>query len=108
MNKVTRLSLVFSVMLAFLASLTMAQTTGSISGEVRDEKQAVITNATVTVRNVRTNETRTTQSDSEGRYRFLGMPVGDYEIKVESAGFAKYVQSGIKLELNQPATVEVT
>ena len=108
MNKVAKLSLLFSVMLAFLASPTMAQTTGSISGEVKDEKQAVITNATVTVRNVRTNESRTTQTDSVGRYRFTGMPVGDYELIVESTGFAKYVQSGIKLELNQPATVEVT
>ena len=42
----------------------MAQTTGSISGEVRDEKQAVIPNATVTVRNVKTNETRTSQTEN--------------------------------------------
>ena len=48
----------------------LAQTSGSISGEVKDEKQAVVTNATVTVRNVKTNETRTTSTDGDGRYRF--------------------------------------
>lgn len=35
------------------------------------------------------------------------MPVGDYEVSVESTGFAKYVQSGINLVLNQAATVDV-
>jgi outer membrane receptor protein involved in Fe transport len=108
MRKATRLSLLLAALLALLSSPVLAQTTGSIAGEVRDEKQAVIPNATVTVRNVTTNETRTTQTDSDGRYRFTSMPVGDYEVTVESSGFAKYVQSGITLVLNQPATVDVT
>ncbi len=108
MRKATLLSLLFAAFFAFLSFPVMAQTTGSISGEVRDEKQAVIPNATVTVRNVKTNETRTAQTDSDGRYRFTSMPVGDYEVTVESSGFAKYVQSGITLVLNQPATVDVT
>ena len=108
MNKVTRLSVFFVALLALLASPVLAQTTGSISGEVKDEKQAVVTNATVTVRNVKTNEARTTQTDGDGRYRFNGMSVGDYEITVESTGFAKYVQSGIQLVLNQQATVDAT
>jgi outer membrane receptor protein involved in Fe transport len=108
MNKVTRLSVFFVALLALLPLPVLAQVTGSMSGEVKDEKQAIVTNATVTVRNVKTNESRTTQTDSDGRYRFTGMPVGDYEITVESTGFAKYVQSGITLVLNQQATVDVT
>jgi outer membrane receptor protein involved in Fe transport len=108
MRKATLLRLLFAAFFAFLSFPVMAQTTGSISGEVRDEKQAVIPNATVTVRNVKTNETRTAQTDSDGRYRFTSMAVGDYEVIVESSGFAKYVQSGITLVLNQPATVDVT
>ena len=36
------------------------------------------------------------------------MPVGAYEITVESTGFAKYQQSGITLALNQAAVVDVT
>ncbi|HET8783688.1 MAG TPA: TonB-dependent receptor [Pyrinomonadaceae bacterium] len=108
MKKVTRLSLFFVALLALLASPVLAQVTGSISGEIKDEKQAVVTGATVTVRNVKTNESRNTQTDGDGRYRFNGMPVGDYEITVESTGFAKYVQSGITLVLNQQATVDAT
>ena len=108
MKKVTRLFSLVVALLALLASPVLAQTTGSISGEVRDEKQAIVTNATVTVRNVRTNETRTTQTGTDGRYQFAGMPVGDYEVSIESTGFAKYVQSGITLVLNQQATVDAT
>ncbi len=107
MTKATKLFLLFAALLTFLTVPALAQTSGSISGEVKDEKQAVVTNATVTVRNVKTNESRTTVTDGDGRYRFTGMPVGDYEVSVESTGFAKYVQSGISLVLNQAATVDV-
>ncbi len=84
-----------------------AQTTGSISGSVQDEKAAAIPNATVTARNVETNTPRTAQTNDEGRYRFENMPVGAYEVTVEAAGFAKYVQTGITLALNQQAVVDV-
>lgn len=108
MNRTLKFLLLFAALLTFLNTPLIAQTTGSLSGEVKDEKQAVVTNATVTVRNVKTNDTRTTVTDGDGRYRFTGMPVGDYELSVESSGFAKYVQSGISLVLNQQATVDVS
>src|SRR6185295_12730643 len=108
MKNATRLFLLFASLLVLFVVPVCGQTSGSISGEVKDEKQAVVTNATVTVRNVKTNDVRSTSTDGDGRYRFTGMPVGDYEVTVESTGFAKYVQSGISLVLNQAATVDVS
>ena len=64
---------VLVLLMALFASLSVsvsAQTSGSILGEIRDEKQAIIPKATVTLRNVQTNDSRTTVSDDEGRYRF--------------------------------------
>jgi len=84
-----------------------AQTTGTISGSVTDEKQAVIPGGTVTARNTETNLLRKIQTDSEGRYRFENLPVGPYEVTVESSGFAKHVQTGITLLLNQAAVIDV-
>lgn len=107
MLKVTRVLMLMTALACFCGSV-MAQTSGSISGEVRDEKQAVITSATVTVRNISTNESRTAQTNADGRYHFAGIPVGDYELTVESSGFAKYMQSGITLALNQAAVVDIT
>ncbi|HEU0254100.1 MAG TPA: carboxypeptidase regulatory-like domain-containing protein, partial [Pyrinomonadaceae bacterium] len=108
MIKATKVVMLIAALLACLCSTALAQTSGSISGEVRDEKQAVITGATVTVRNVSTNETRTAQTNADGRYHITSVPVGAYEITVESTGFAKHQQSGITLALNQSAVVDVT
>ncbi len=97
-----------SAFLLFTSLQIMAQsTTASISGRVADEQQASIHNASVTARNVETNKTRTAQTNDEGRYRFESLPVGSYEVTVEAQGFAKYVQSGITLLLNQAAVVDV-
>jgi hypothetical protein len=108
MIKTTRSILMLAAFFACLSYSAVAQTTGSISGEVRDEKQSIIPSAGVSVRNVRTNDSRAAQTDGEGRYRFSNLPVGEYELTVEAAGFAKYVQSGITLALNQNAVVGVS
>ena len=107
MTKVTRSTVLLLACCALLALPVMAQTTGSIAGTVSDEKGAVIPSATVTVRNTATNETRTANTDGEGRYRVANMPVGEYEITVEGSGFAKYVRTGVSLVLNQAAVVDV-
>lgn len=91
-----------------LSVSALAQTTGSISGTVKDEKGAIIPKATVTLREVTTNSSRTTTADDEGRYRFSNVPLGDYEVSVETSGFGKYVQSGITLAVDQRAVVDVT
>ncbi len=82
-------------------------TSGTISGVVADERQGIVANATVTARNVGTNESRTTIVDSEGRYRFPNLSLGTYEITVQANGFAKLVRSGIELLLNQDAVVNL-
>ncbi|HEY7785696.1 MAG TPA: carboxypeptidase regulatory-like domain-containing protein [Pyrinomonadaceae bacterium] len=108
MNKVLRFLMLSAALFACSAITVFPQTSGAILGEVQDEKQSVIPGATVTLRNVKTNESRTTQSDAAGRYRFNNVPVGDYEITIDASGFGKYVQSGITLALNQTAVVDAS
>lgn len=88
--------------------VAFGQTTGTISGTVTDEKAAVIHNASVTARNTERSISRTLQTGSDGNYRFENLPVGPYEVTVEATGFAKYVQTGITLILNQNAVVDVS
>lgn len=99
--------LVVTLLLCSVGDALAQSATGSISGTVSDEKESVIPNATVTIRNVETGFTRTSQTDSEGRYRVVNLPAGLYEVTVESAGFSKHVQTGITLAINQPAVVNV-
>lgn len=108
MFKATRYLLLVAAFVLSISITAFGQGTGTISGTVADEKQAAVVNATVTARNVETNISRTSQTDSDGRYRFENMPIGSYEITVENSGFAKHVQTGITLLLNQPAVVDVT
>ncbi|MBS1808922.1 MAG: TonB-dependent receptor [Acidobacteria bacterium] len=97
---------------AFMTSLATVvwgqSTTATISGQVMDEQQKVIPNATVKVRQVLTNATRTGTTDEEGRYRFPNLPIGNYEITIESPGFAKLVRTGVELLLNQNAVLDLT
>ena len=109
MTRTVRLLALSLALIAGAFSLAAAQaTSGTISGIVADESQGVITSASVTVRNVGTNESRSAATDSEGRYRFPNLPVGNYEITVQATGFAKLVRSGIELLLNQDAVVNMT
>jgi hypothetical protein len=98
----------FLAVLLSSSVVALGQTTGTISGTVTDEKGAVITNATVTARNVERNISRNLQTGSDGNYRFENLPVGPYEVTVEATGFSKYIQSGITLVLNQNAVVDVS
>src|SRR5712692_4150222 len=82
-------------------------TTGTISGEVLDQRSGTVPQATVAVRNIGTNAMYTFNTQEDGRFSFRGLPVGRYEITIEKAGFAKYVRGPIVLLLNQVAIVNV-
>jgi hypothetical protein len=94
-------------LVAGAATLAAQSTTGTILGTVRDNQDAVVPGAMVTIRNVQTNASRTLTTEGNGVYRFLNVPVGAYEVTVELAGFSKYVRSGITVAINQDAVVDV-
>jgi Carboxypeptidase regulatory-like domain len=97
------------VVATIVASEAYAQsTTGTIQGSIRDEQSAVIPGATVTIRNIDTNLVRSVVSGTDGAFRFPNLPVGDYTLVVDLAGFGRYTREGIRLLLNQDAVAEVT
>ncbi len=79
-----------------------------LTGTVLDSTGAAVANAKVTATNVATNLTRDAASDSAGKYILTLLPPGDYTLSVEAAGFRKLVQSGITLQINQQAQVDLT
>src|SRR5262249_13401206 len=90
-----------------LASQAMglgAQTpSAGLEGTVQDTTGAVIIGAAVTLRDLQTNRTRTTQTDSFGTFRLSDVSVGTYEVRVESEGFAPYAHAGVALAIAQTA-----
>lgn len=84
-------------MLALLGVASYGQSsTGSISGVVTDQNQAVIPAATITIRNTATGFTRSTSADTAGRYSFSDVTIGLYELTVEAPTFGRYFHEGIK------------
>lgn len=98
--------LAFVIILA--APLAAQQGRGSIQGTVTDSSAAVIAGATVSVINVETNTTFTTQTSAEGYYAAPTLAVGNYTVSVEKPGFKRAVRTGITLQVDQRAQVDVT
>src|SRR5438067_3481252 len=79
------------LMLVLTATLGFAQgiVTGSISGTVVDPQGAVVTNASVTVVQKGTNTTYKTTTNQDGFFSVRSLPIGDYSVMVDAAGFNK-------------------
>src|SRR5687768_8981629 len=91
----------------FFVAGASAQTNSTITGVVLDPQGAVIAGAKITARSLETNLTRTTQSDSEGRFVFQEMRVGAYEIRAEENGFKAWSRESLALTLGETAVVHI-
>src|SRR5882672_10362572 len=65
-----------------------AMTSATLSGRVEDANGAAVAGAAVAAINLDQNRSSTAQSDSQGRFRFLYLPVGRYRLKIEAKGFS--------------------
>jgi hypothetical protein len=83
-----------------------AQTTGTIYGTITDPAGAAISGATVTVINLETNLARTATTDAEGAYKFTLLPVGQYNLSVESRGFKSYRERAVTLQVQANLRVD--
>jgi hypothetical protein len=90
-----------------IAPALHAQMAATLSGSVADPSGAAVANAKVTATNVDTDVSRTSMTDSSGRYQFFAIPLGSYEVRVKKDGFAEAVRSGIHLVLGQDAIANV-
>ena len=111
-----------SLPLVVIAILTlpfcMAQTSrvaGAVDGSVVDQTGSALAGATIKLRNQGTNQMRTIVSNPQGSFRAGELPVGQYEIRVQSPGFSPYVNNAIVISIGMvirltvrlaPATIQ--
>jgi hypothetical protein len=87
---------------------TSAQSvTGTITGEVTDQSGAVVSGAQVVAINVNTGINSPSTTNSSGVFRIEYLPIGHYQIKVESNGFNTEVLPAFSLESMQTANFNV-
>jgi hypothetical protein len=100
--------LVFCLTFGVAHAAAQSTTDGAIGGTIRDPNGAVVTNASVTVRNEGTNLERTATTDSEGRFRVVQLRPGNYTVTVTSAGFAEFRQQNVVVEVGRVTGIEAT
>ena len=102
-----RLAWLVGTLLFFVSLSGWAQDTANIVGAVMDSTGAVIPNAKVTVANPDKGFTRDLVSNTAGEYAATKVPIGDYVITAEAAGFQKLVRSGITVTVGQTLRVDL-
>jgi len=79
----------------------------SITGTVTDPSSAAVPNAKVTATNVDTQVSAVTKTNSVGNYTLPYLPIGDYTVKAEKAGFKVGTVADVTLTINLTATVNI-
>jgi hypothetical protein len=107
-KRITGLYVLFCLTWALSAfGVQDSATNGSLTGNVRDASGAVVPGAVVTARNLSTNQTRRSSSTEQGSYKFVALPVGDYEIRSEVPGFSPYVNPNVTIVLGRTVQLDV-
>jgi hypothetical protein len=79
----------------------------TVRGQVVDSSQAALPGATVTILNQETNEVAAATTNQDGSYTVPFLRPGLYTLTVEMQGFQKHTRAGMRLEVNQTATINV-
>ena len=98
------LSLVF---VFFLVAAAHAQYRASIQGVVTDPQGAVVSGATVTLKNLETNQTVTAETNDNGIYNFNSLPPSRYSITVEKSGFKQKILDNVGVIAEQANALNI-
>ncbi|MFZ0199354.1 MAG: carboxypeptidase regulatory-like domain-containing protein [Candidatus Sulfotelmatobacter sp.] len=99
--------LVLSV-LGTIGPANAQSTFGSVVGVVHDSTQAVVPDASVKIKSLEDNSTRSTTSDQNGSFEFLNLKPGSYALSAEAPGFAEFQVPSAELDARQTLRIDVT
>ena len=81
--------------------------TGHIRGTVTDATNAIIPNATVTLKNEKTGQSRKTAANENGTYAVTQLEPATYTVTAEAAGMAPAQYTGVTLQVGQERTLNI-
>ncbi|MGH9721778.1 MAG: carboxypeptidase regulatory-like domain-containing protein [Bryobacteraceae bacterium] len=105
----TRACMLFLVLCAALAPGVFAQGGEStqILGVVEDTTGAAAPGVTVRITHIATGQQRQVSTGESGNFVFTNITPGEYTVRAEKEGFRSEVRSGLILQLNQKARVDM-
>src|SRR6266581_6581895 len=95
------------LLLLWSPALRAQAVSGTILGTVQDSSGASVPGASVTIVNSETGLTRAVTTDSAGEYNAPSLPPGMYNVSGEIKGFKRVSLSGVRLNVDQKARVDL-
>ncbi|MFV0389009.1 MAG: carboxypeptidase regulatory-like domain-containing protein [Pyrinomonadaceae bacterium] len=99
-----RISLALFILIAFTINLSAQSSTGTLSGNVYGP-DGLLPGATVTVKDDLTGIEFSTVTNGSGGFEFKQLNAGTYSVRVSLEGFKTYVATSLKIDANQPYTL---
>ena len=106
-KQIKKTTFLLAIALMLSAAAFGQSNTGTITGQVLDTNGAVVPNATVTVTNLGTNETRTVQTNDQGFYEAASLSTGLYKVTATATGFQEASKTDIRLAVGDRQRVDV-
>ncbi len=102
----------FLMLLVAITSLSVfgfgqGTSTGSIAGTVTDPTTAVVSGATVTIKNNATGQEFTAVTTDNGTFNVPAVQSGTYTVTVTAPGFKQAIVQDAKVDVGSPSTVNV-
>ena len=98
--------LLAAALAAVFSAAAWSQTqVAAVSGAITDPSGAVVPGVSVTIVSQGTGLKRSGFTDTGGEYRFAGLPIGNYSLRIEKAGFQSQVREGVNLTSAASVTV---
>src|ERR1700744_402006 len=97
---------VFCFLLLAHGTLRAQQASGSIVGTVTDNAGAVVPNATVTLVNGETGDTRTASSSGSGENQVINLVPGNYKVDVALSGFKRFTRLNVVVQVQGSTRVD--
>jgi hypothetical protein len=103
---VSRLTLVLALVLSAAFPAFAQQQTGDLYGTVTDDQKSALPGVTVTLTGSGAPQVQVT--DEQGRFRFLNLYPGSYDLKAELEGFSTVERPGLGIRLGGKTNLEIT
>jgi len=107
LSKLSLRAILLSACAVFFAAAVLAQYRASIQGVVTDPQGAVVSGATVTLKNLETNQTVIAETNDNGIYNFNSLPPSRYSITVEKAGFKQKILDNVGVIAEQANALNI-